>query len=255
MNHQRIPSAGSRASVVFPELPSGEVSTQTTQGSITANKVSAITRPEKGACDHETIKTTVMSYASMHLYGELFVTFMRARKKVFIDQLHWDLPETEGMEFDQYDTPQSRLIAVHEYGQILGGVRLSPTTARCGNYSYMLRDAQKGMLDSIPSDVLFFKAPVEDRIWEATRLFITDAVAAKRRAEVQKVLMEGMSAAAVSMGATSVIGIVPYVFSRWLKRIGMDAVPVGPKFSIDGTASQAALFNVGQAVTYAEAAE
>ena len=59
----------------------------------------------------------------------------------FIERHQWELPEADGMEFDQYDTPASRWVAVHEFGQVLAGVRLTPTTARCGIYSYMIRDA------------------------------------------------------------------------------------------------------------------
>ena len=41
----------------------------------------------------------------------------------------------------------SIIVAVHEYGQVLGGLRMTPTTARCGIYSYMIRDAQRGLLE------------------------------------------------------------------------------------------------------------
>ena len=50
------------------------------------------------------------------------------------------------MEFDQYDTPQSSAVVVHEFGRVLAGVRLLPTTAYCGCYTYMLKDAQRGLL-------------------------------------------------------------------------------------------------------------
>ncbi|MEO8242400.1 MAG: acyl-homoserine-lactone synthase [bacterium] len=188
------------------------------------------------------VRASVLSFLNLHMYGELFVNFLRARKSTFIDRLNWSVPQADGMEFDQYDTPQCRWIIIHEYGEVLGGVRLMPTTARCGIYSYMLRDAQKGLLDAIPTDVLFFEAPVSDLIWEATRLFIAEDVPAVRRLEVQALLMEAMCMAAKDCNASQVIGIVPAVWSRWLRRIDLDAVPVGPKFTIDGTVSQAALF-------------
>ncbi|MGB1208430.1 MAG: hydroxymethylglutaryl-CoA lyase, partial [Paracoccaceae bacterium] len=35
---------------------------------------------------------------------------------------NWDLPEAEDMEFDQYDTPQSRWIAIHDLGEVLAGI-------------------------------------------------------------------------------------------------------------------------------------
>lgn len=184
----------------------------------------------------------------MNEFGNLLPKYLQARHSVFIDRLGWDLPEADGMEFDQYDTPQCRWVILHQFGEVIGGVRLMPTTSRCGIYSYMLRDAQKRLLHSIPPDVLFLDAPVDRNIWEASRLFITDSVPAQRRAGVQNVLMNEMSRAARAGGAKRVIGIVPAVWSRWLRRLGMGAVPMGPRFQIDGTRSQAALFNVGSYV-------
>lgn len=119
------------------------------------------------------IEETIISVGNQHHYGQLFIDNLKARKMVFIDQKSWDLPHTEGMEFDQYDTPQSRSVVIHEYGRVLAGVRLLPTTARCGCYSYMLRDAQLGMLPDIPDYVLYEKAPVMPQVWEATRLFVS----------------------------------------------------------------------------------
>ncbi|MEO6299078.1 MAG: acyl-homoserine-lactone synthase [Paracoccaceae bacterium] len=192
------------------------------------------------------VRASVLSFLNMHVYGDLLVSFLRARKRTFIDRLNWSLPESDGMEFDQYDTPVARWIIIHEFGEVLGGIRMTPTTARCGIYTYMLRDAQKGLLEEIPTDVLFFEAPVSQSIWEASRLFISDDVPAHRRLHVQSVLMDALCDAAQEVGASQVIGIVPAVWSRWLRRLELDAVPVGPKFEIDGTISQAALFNTSR---------
>ena len=194
------------------------------------------------------VKATTLSFSNLHEYGDLFVSLLKARKKIFIDRLHWSLPEAEGMEFDQYDTPLSRWIVVYEFGEILAGIRLTPTTARCGVYSYMLRDAQKGMLESIPTDVLFFEAPVNPRIWEASRVFVSNAVPAHRRLAVQAVLVEQLTKTARAHGATHVIGIVPAIWSRWLRRLDLSAVPVGPKFGIDDTINQCILFTVAKYV-------
>ena len=190
------------------------------------------------------MRSSVLSVTTQHHYGELYTEFLRARKQVFIDTKHWDLPNTEGMEFDQYDTPQSRSVVVHEFGQVLAGIRLLPTTARCGCYSYMLRDAQRGLLAGIPPHVLYEKAPVADHIWEATRLFVSSEVEADRRIYVQTMLLSEMARAAVAEGATHVIGIVPAVFKRWMARLGMGALPLGPKLEIDGDRTQAAVMHV-----------
>jgi N-acyl-L-homoserine lactone synthetase len=196
------------------------------------------------------ITETTVSVTNQHRFGELYVDFLRARKRVFIDHKKWDLPNTDGMEFDQYDTPQSSAVIVHEFGRVLAGVRLLPTTAYCGCYSYMLRDAQRGLLPDIPETVLYEEAPVAPHVIEATRLFITPDVTAERRMIVQMKLMQAMASSASAQGAKFVIGIVPAIFQRWMTRLGFSAVPMGPKLNISGDNTQAAIMNVSSAVTW-----
>jgi N-acyl-L-homoserine lactone synthetase len=91
------------------------------------------------------MQTTTLSFANMHNHGELFANMLRARRELFIVHNKWNLPEALGMEYDQYDTPASRWVVVHdETGKVLAGNRLTPTTHGCGIYSYMIRDAQRG---------------------------------------------------------------------------------------------------------------
>jgi N-acyl-L-homoserine lactone synthetase len=248
MKHSKVSREAASSWAVFPELepPERDGSVQSPR----LNHKRPVFRDDPNAIrlDNGYAKTVTMSFANMNEYGTLLVNYLRARRSVFIERLGWSLSQAEGMEFDQYDNPFCRWVVLYEFGEVLGGVRLTPTTARCGTYSYMLRDAQMGKLENIPRDVLFFDAPVEKRVWEASRLFVADTVPAKHRHTVQNMLMNEMSTAARKAGATQVIGIVPAVWSRWLRRLGLGAVPVGPKFSIDGTTSQAALFNVNRYV-------
>lgn len=244
MKHSRVRSENFPARLVFPELePAAPVPISVPSSRQKKRELVRSAKAQKRT-GIDNVKATTLSTTNAHSYGDLYVNYLRARKQVFVDHLQWDLHHTEGMEFDQYDTPLCRWVVIHEFGQVLGGIRLTPTTAQCGIYSYMLRDAQLGILDTIPNDVLFMKAPVDPKIWEAARLFISDDVPAKRRTSIQYVLMTQLSKSANELGASHVIGIVPAVWSRWLRRLELDALPVGPKFSIDGTDSQAALFNV-----------
>jgi acyl homoserine lactone synthase len=190
------------------------------------------------------MKTTTLSFENMHVHGELFANLLRARKQSFIVQRNWDLPEADGMEYDQYDTPASRWIAVHEFGQVLAGIRLTPTTARCGIYSYMIRDAQKGLLESIPQDLLYFDAPVAPHIWESSRVFVSQNVPSNMRMRVQANLMGEMISAARTLGATQILGLVPAVWSRWIGRLGLDAEAAGPKMDIEGANNQVALMHL-----------
>jgi acyl homoserine lactone synthase len=190
------------------------------------------------------METTTLSFADMHVHGELFANLLRARRKSLIVQRKWDLPEADGMEYDQYDTPASRWIAVHEFGEVLAGIRLTPSTAKCGIYSYMIRDAQRGLLDSIPADLLNFEAPVAPHIWESSRVFVSTSVPAKMRMRVQANLMAEMISAARTLGATQVLGLVPGVWSRWIGRLGLDAEAAGPMLEIDGWDTQVALMHL-----------
>jgi len=239
-------SSLAKAKRVFPELTSpGRVKHYAPRPSTTERQAPNPLENLIGSSDQ--IRTTTLSMQNMHHHGSLLVKYLKARREVFIVAKGWQLPETDGMEFDQYDTPEARWIVVHENGKVLAGIRIAPTTARCGLHSYMIRDAQLGLLQGLPLDPLFFEAPVTDKIWEATRLFVVDGVPAQQRVVVQRLLMLHMAASARKLGADHVIGIVPAVFKRWLKRIGMAAVAVGPIFELDGDRSQAALFNVIEA--------
>ncbi len=192
------------------------------------------------------VKSTVLSVENMSSFGSLYVDFLKTRRQVFVDDKGWGLPVVDGMEFDQYDTPFSRWIVIHEHGEILAGVRLLPTTAKCGIYSYMLRDAQLGLLDQIPPDILLVDAPVKKEIWEASRMFISANVPAHRRLVVQSILMEDMIHTARDQGATHVIGIVPAVWSRWLRRMDFQGFPCGPRMRFGKDLSQAVLLKIAE---------
>jgi len=248
MNQQSAESLKrERARSVFPDLVTLEDETREVAlgGS---RRVSTLLSDRDALSIGGSAKVTALSFSNMHEHGDLLASFMRERKKVFIDELHWDLPTTDGMEFDQYDTPFAKWLVIHEFGKVLGGLRLSPTTAQVGIYSYMLRDAQNGILANIPTDVLFIKAPVHENIWEGTRLFISDDVAASRRLSIQMLLIHHLLVTARELGASHLIGFVPSQWYRWIRRMDLQAVAIGPKVNIDGSVSQAALMKVIQFV-------
>jgi N-acyl-L-homoserine lactone synthetase len=183
------------------------------------------------------MEVTTLSYENLHNHGELFANMFRARHQTFIVHNKWDLPQANGMEFDQYDTPASRWVAVHEGGHVLAGVRLTPTTHRCGIYSYMIRDAQNGLLDTIPSNLLYEPAPVEWHVWESSRVFVSEDVPANMRQRVQMHLIHEMVVSARALGATSVLGLIPEKSPRLARRVGLDCVPAGPVMDIGGMRS------------------
>lgn len=184
------------------------------------------------------MQTTTLSFANMHNHGELMANLFRARRQSFIVQNKWDLPEAMGMEYDQYDTPASRWVAVHQLGRILAGIRLTPTTARCGVYSYMIRDAQRGLLASIPQDLLYDTAPVDEHIWESSRVFVAHDTPQRIRRLVHAHLITQMTKTARDLGAAHVLGLIPANWPRWARRCGLSIDAAGRVMEIDGIDNQ-----------------
>ncbi len=185
------------------------------------------------------MQTTTLSFANIHDHGELFANYLRARHDLFIVHNKWDLPESMGMEYDQYDTPASRWVVVHdEAGKVLAGNRLTPTTTRCGIYSYMIRDAQRGLLDTIPADLLYAEAPVAETVWESSRLFVSHDVPAGIRRQVHAKLVSELAASARALGATHCLTLLNANWPRWAGRVGVAMTAMGRVMEIEGVDNQ-----------------
>ncbi len=190
------------------------------------------------------MQATTLSFENMHNHGELFANMLRARRETFIVRAQWDLPEANGMKYDQYDTPASRRVVVHdETGHVLASNRLTPTTAKCGIYSYMIRDAQRGLLDTIPSNLLYEEAPVSPDIWESSRLFVAHDVPANIRRTVHARLIKEIAVASRALGARICLTLLAANLPRWAPRVGVDMTAMGPVMEIDGVQNQVVAMN------------
>ena len=190
------------------------------------------------------MQTTTLSFANLHNHGELFANMLRARRELFIVHNKWNLPEALGMEFDQYDTPASRWVVVHDAaGRVLAGNRLTPTTAKCGIYTYMIRDAQRGLLDTIPANLLFDEAPVAETIWESSRLFVAHDVPANIRRQVHARLISQLGTSSREVGATHCITLLNASWPRWSGRVGVAMKAMGPVMEIEGVDNQVVLMD------------
>lgn len=61
-------------------------------------------------------------------HPDMFRGMGRMRHEFFIDELGWGLSSIDGQEFDQFDTEKTVYIIYEEQGQIIGCLRLLPTT-------------------------------------------------------------------------------------------------------------------------------
>ena len=190
------------------------------------------------------MQTTTLSFANLHHHGELFANMLRARRELFIVHNKWKLPEAMGMEYDQYDTPASRWVVVHDdMGRVLAGNRLTPTTTTCGIYSYMIRDAQRGLLNTIPPNLLYKDAPVSDTIWESSRLFVAHDVPSSIRRRVHAQLIAHLGTAVRGLGATHCLTLLAATWPRWADRVGVKMSAMGPVMEIDEIENQVVLMD------------
>ena len=94
--------------------------------------------------------TITFDFLGQHRHGSAFHEYLRLRKSFFVNELGWDIPHNDDVEMDQYDNPCAHYSLVQRNGKVVGGARIMPTTAAWGRHTYMLRDALRGGLESIP---------------------------------------------------------------------------------------------------------
>ena len=174
------------------------------------------------------MQTTTLSFSNMHNHSGLISRLMHAGVN--------DVPTDGG--FDQYDTPASAWVAVHSGDIVHAGVRLTPTTHHCGVYTYMIKDAQDGLLEHLPEDLLFHDAPVDETIWETSRMFLQSGLSGPDLASVQLELTSSLLNAARDLGASKLIGLVPNTFQRSAQKAGCAFEIAGRSLDVDGVLSQ-----------------
>ena len=116
------------------------------------------------------MKVTVRTRAALLHDSELAMGMHRLRGRVFKERLDWDVSVRHGLEIDQYDTFKPTYLLALEKSDVVGCVRLLPTTGR-----NMLADTFPVLLDGNP-------APRAARIWESSR-FCVDTKSAAATAE------------------------------------------------------------------------
>jgi acyl homoserine lactone synthase len=105
---------------------------------------------------------------------DLVARFLKLRKQIFIEKMSWAIPSFQDIEFEQYDRHESVYVIAHVSGEVVGGARLMRTDqSQHGSgsikYSYMIRDAWRGLLDELPRDMCDMEPPRHSQIWELTR--------------------------------------------------------------------------------------
>ena len=159
--------------------------------------------------------------------------FFQLRKRVFIQGMGWDLPTTDLGEVDQYDRKNAHYVISEKNGDIVGGMRLIPTTnaffdAEGRRSTYMIKDAYDGRLPNMPRDLIASTPPVDKSIWEVTRV-----ITAKEPHNL-KSLIGAACRFLVTKNAKHILYHTRPSASRLGKIWGYEVAAMGPSVAIGG---------------------
>ncbi len=190
------------------------------------------------------MQSITFDLSDLHRYGTAFYDYLRLRKRFFVDTLGWDIPHNDSVEMDQYDNPLAHYSLVLRDGVLIGGARAMPTTSTWGQYTYMLRDAVAGKLVDIPAQVMGAEVQTP-RVWECTRLVISDAVNTHHdRSECLSLIVEGLADVARRHGATELMSLSPLSLMRALRQLGWQADRIGEPYDNPGDGRRYAVLSM-----------
>ena len=169
-------------------------------------------------------------FSDFHQHGRAFYEFLQLRKKVFVDELKWEVPHNASVEMDQYDTPLAYYSLVRRDGVVVGGARTMATTSVWGDHTYMLRDAWSGKLPHIPRHVMSVEI-ASPEVWECTRLVISDTLVTQtERTECLALIVDGLVEMVRANGANTLISLSPLPFLRAMRQLGYDVSLLGEAY-------------------------
>lgn len=181
------------------------------------------------------MQSIAVDFSNIHKAGDAWNEYWQLRKNEFVDQKGWALPHTDTIEFDWYDRPGAQWIIVTENGHCVGGSRLLRTDAPSyGRESYMLKDAQDGLIHGIPVEMLPKDLPQDPKIFEATRFFVRRDLSPKHAMKVQKEIVYKTAETAKGLGGEKLIALMPSKIYRIFRRFGFYVVEHDVAADIDG---------------------
>ncbi|MCW2117655.1 acyl-homoserine-lactone synthase [Bradyrhizobium elkanii] len=167
---------------------------------------------------------------------ELTMGMHRLRGRVFKDRLDWDVSVSGGLEIDQYDTYSPTYLLALEQGDVVGCVRLLPTTG-----PNMLADTFPVLLDG-------HAAPEAARIWESSRFCVdtenVTATAENGLREATFLLLAAMIEWAQQCDLQAIATVTDLRMERILRRAGWRLDRLGTPQQIGATKAVAGLLPI-----------
>lgn len=172
--------------------------------------------------------------AAPHLMTQLH----RLRKEVFHDRLQWEVPVgPDGLEIDEFDTPETIYLLVCHEGQVIGTARTMPTLG-----PNMVADVFPYLVDGEP--------PATDSAWDISRFAVSsDATLARSGAlnTATYLLVAGLHEVGLIMGLTHMVAVFDTRMEVILRRAGCKLWRLGAPQKVGNCMAVAGAFEVGGA--------
>jgi acyl-homoserine lactone synthase len=164
----------------------------------------------------------VVKHDNMHLYQDEMEQCFRGRYEVCVRERGWsELERPDGRETDQFDTADAVHLLAIDGRQVIGGIRLNPTTGPT-----LLSE----VFPNLSSAPLIRSADVYDK----TRLWVAKERRGGPRPSVESLWMAGCVEFGLALGLHKILSICePWRVAR-IERLGWTLRLLGPPQSING---------------------
>lgn len=172
-------------------------------------------------------------------FKEELETLFKQRHKVFNKQCHWELPSTEGKEYDKFDNKHTAyLIYKNKSGELSGGLRMIPATR-----SHMLKEVFSFLIEK--------PYKVSDEIWECSRFFVDNSQCENTTPLIKEATYElliGMLTFALQWNVKRIITPSEVRMERVLRMVNWPLNRLGNHKRINNTFAVAGYLNVSKEI-------
>ncbi len=165
----------------------------------------------------------VVRQDNSHLYEKQLDQYFRRRYEVFVRERGWkDIARPDGRDIDQFDTADAIHLLAIEKSQVIGGLRLNPTTGPT-------------LLSEVFPHLCEPPLVRSPDIWEGTRLWVVkERRSSNLRPTIEALLVIGSLELCLALGVKKTRAL----FETWRLgrngKVGWPMQPLGPPREIDG---------------------
>jgi len=164
-----------------------------------------------------------ITFETAHLLGDALPSMYRFRHRVFVERQNYAVPNHNGMEWDQFDTPAAvYLLWRDDKRKVCGMFRLIPTT-----FPYMIKEVW-------PHFANCGELPSHSDVWETSRFSIDRELPPTERKRIFGELMCALTEYGLTNGVREYVTLTaPAFFRNGISNYGAAVEYLGARHKVD----------------------